>query len=405
MIKVFTGLNQILTLSEAQRKDGRNLLPEDLSLVTQGSVVFDENSILWVGEQKSIPLEYQSAKTFDLSGHVLTPEIVDSHTHLVFGGDRAQEYADRLNGKSYEEIAKRGGGILLTMNQTNSASLEILFNEACSRIERIHSYGIGTIEIKSGYGLNFDKEFQISLLIDRLKKQFAPRIQILNTFLAAHDVPKSFGTSAQYLSQVVLPLLEKLAPLKIIDAVDIFHEKNYFTENDVKMLFEKAQSLKIACKSHADELNDNDGATLASSYYALSADHLLKISDSGIKNLSESSTVATLLPGTAFFLGKPLAPARKMLDARVKVAIASDYNPGSCHCDNLLLIASISAAQLKINQAELWCGITLNAAHALGLKNQGAIVVGMKPRFSLFKTESLSHITYNWGRNFSVSLP
>lgn len=404
MLKAFTDLNEIVTLKGAHSKDGRNLVPEDLSIIKNGAIVFDETKIIWVGESSNFPSQYRNIAQ-SLPDHVLTPEIVDSHTHIVFGGDRAQEYADRLNGTTYEEIAKRGGGILYTMKKTNEASLEELFNDACERVERLHSYGIGTIEIKSGYGLNYEREFELSLLIDKLKKKYLHKVRIFNTYLAAHDVPKSFEDSLGYMEEVVLPLLDELAPLNIIDAVDIFHEKNYFNSNDVTLLFEKATSLGIPLKIHADELNDNNGAELAASHKALSADHLLKISPNGIKSLAKSNTVATLLPGTAFFLGKPLAPARAILDAGVRVAIASDYNPGSCHCDNVLLVASMSAAQLKLNQTELWAGITLNASHALGFKNQGAIVPGMEPRFSLFKTPGLSHITYNWGRNFSVSLP
>jgi len=404
-MKAYLNLNEILTLKNAHQKDGRNLTSSDLSLIQKGAVVFDEEKILWIGETKDLPSEYKSVQAFDLKGHTLTPEIIDSHTHIVFAGDRAQEYADRLNGVSYEEIAKRGGGILLTMRQTNEASAEDLFQSACERIERLYSYGIGTIEIKSGYGLNFEKELEVSKIIDRLQRKFSLQIQIFNTYLAAHDVPKSFLSSSEYMNEVVIPLLDELAPLKIIDAVDIFHEKNYFTKEDVDLLFNHAMKLGIPRKIHADELNENGGAALASSHKSLSADHLLKISDEGIEALKNSSTVATLLPGTAFFLGKPLAPARKMLDSGLKVALASDYNPGSCHCDNLLLIASLASAQMKITQSELWAGITLNAAAALGKNNQGAIVEGMKPRFSLFKAPSLSHITYNWGRNFSVSLP
>lgn len=404
MLKALINLNEIATLKGAHSKDGRKLVPEDLTIIKNGAIVYDETKILWVGEMSKFPEQYRNiAKNF--SGHVLTPEIVDSHTHIVFGGDRAQEYADRLSGTSYEEIAKRGGGILLTMNQTNAASTEDLFNSACERIERIASYGVGSIEIKSGYGLNFDKEYEISLIIDRLKQKYSPDIQIFNTYLAAHDVPKSFSSPRAYLEEVVIPLLEKLAPMKIIDAVDIFHEKNYFSAEDTTLLFEKAKALGIPRKIHADELNDNGGALLAAKFEALSADHLLKISPEGIKALSQGKTVATLLPGTAFFLGKSLAPARALLDSGAKVAIASDYNPGSCHCDNVLLVASMSAAQLKLNQAELWVAITLNASAALGLSQQGYIAAGMKPRFSLFKTESLSHITYNWGRNFSVTVP
>lgn len=403
-MKTYVHLNQLVTLEGALKKDGRRLVPADLSIIEDGAIVFDDERIVWTGKSSELPAEYHK-NAIDMKGHVLTPEMVDSHTHIVFGGDRAQEYADRLNGVSYEEIAKRGGGILLTMTQTNKATTEELFNSACTRIERLHSYGIGTIEIKSGYGLNFEKEYEVSLVIDRLKKKYQPKIQIFNTYLAAHDVPRTFSSSTQYLKEVVLPLLEKLAPMKIIDAVDIFHEKNYFTAEDTDLLFTRAKELGIARKIHADELNDNDGAALAVKHEALSADHLLKISEQGIKALAESNTVATLLPGTAFFLGKPLAPARVMLNAGVKVAIASDYNPGSCHCDNVLLVASMAAAQLKLRQVELWCGLTLNAASALGLKNQGVLVPGKAPRFSLFKTDSLSHITYNWGRNFAVNQP
>jgi imidazolonepropionase len=404
-LKAYIHLNEILTLKNAHHKDGRKLYPDDLSIITDGAIVFDDKKILWVGPTGEMPEQYKSFPFKSLKDHVLTPEIVDSHTHLVFGGDRAKEYADRLNGIPYEEIAKRGGGILFTMKETQNAGNEALFEMARERIQRLHSYGIGTIEIKSGYGLSFEKEKEISLVIARLKKHFSPQIQIFNTYLAAHDVPKEFSSSADYVKQVVLPLLKELAPLNIIDAVDIFHEKNYFTTEDTRELFQLALDLGIPRKIHADELNSNGGAEIAASFSALSADHLLKISDDGIAKLAHSTTVATLLPGTAFFLGKILAPSRKMLDAGVKVAIASDYNPGSCHCDNLLLIASISAAQLKINQAELWCAITYNASHALGKMDQGVLVPGMKARFSLFKAESISHITYNWGRNFSVSLP
>ncbi len=405
MNKVYRNLNEILTLEGAVRKDGRRLLPEDLCLIQGGAVVLENDLIVWVGKTSELPINYQSYQQIDLSHHVLTPELVDSHTHIVFGGDRAQEYADRLNGVSYEEIRKRGGGILLTMNETNQASIEDLFESACRRIERLYSYGVGTIEIKSGYGLNLDKEHAISRLIHKIKKHFEPRIKIFNTFLAAHDIPISFPSSADYVEEVVLPLLEDLSKEKIIDAVDIFHEKNYFSSDDVKKVFLLAKSLGIATKIHADELNDNDGASIAVEFESLSADHLLKVSEQGIGALASSRTVATLLPGTAFFLGKALAPARAMLDAGVKVAIASDFNPGSCHCDNILLIGSLAAPQLRLNQAELWCGMTLNASHALGIGDQGAIVPGMKARFALFRAESLSHITYSWGNNLRVNFP
>jgi imidazolonepropionase len=250
--------------------------------------------------------------------------------------------------------------------------------------------------------LNFEKEYEISHIIHDLKNIVRPDVQIINTFMAAHAVPKQYSNSYEYMKEVVLPLLDKLGEEQILDCVDIFHEQNYFSDEDVISLFERANRWNIPVKIHADEFNDNKGAILAAKYQALSADHLLTTGADGIAALKDSSTVATLLPGTGLFLGKTQANARAFLDAGVKVAIASDFNPGSCHCDNLLLIASLAAPIYKMNMAELWCAITLNASHALGLKNQGAIVSGLRPRFTIFNTDALDRITYNWGKNLAI---
>ena len=223
--------------------------------------------------------------------------------------------------------------------------------------------------------------------------------------MAAHAIPKEFKSSKEYLQELVIPLLNDLAPMNIIDYVDIFFEQNYFTKEDCEALFELAHKLNLGIKVHADELNTNFGAELAAKHKLLSADHLLKVSDTGIKMLADSNTVATLLPGTALFLGKSFPPARKLLDQGCRVAIASDYNPGSCHCDNLLLIASVAGKNLEMNSCELWSAITLNAAKALGLNNQGAIVSGMKPRFTIFKTKNSENVFYEWGKNLVVKEP
>lgn len=401
-LKLFKNFDQIATLQSAYLKDGRNLKPEDMSIINNASVVFDEKEIKWVGPHKELPTEYKELDGKDFSGKVLLPELVDCHTHIVFGGDRSKEYSMRLNGADYQEIAKAGGGILSTMNATNKASEKELFELSVARIEQIHSYGVGTIEIKSGYGLNFDKEKECSLLIDKLKHYFKGRVQIRNTYMAAHAIPKEFSSSNEYLQKVVIPLLKELSNLNIIDAVDIFHEDGYFDEVDTQQLFDVASFLNINVKSHADEFKDNKGAILAAKNNALSTDHLLMTGPDGIEALANSSTVATLLPGTGFFLGKPQASARKFLDAGAKVAIGSDYNPGSCHCDNVLLIASLAAPQYQMNITELWAAITLNAASALNLKDQGSIKDGLAPRFSIFDVDSIDKITYNWGRNYSI---
>ncbi|MBC7540126.1 MAG: imidazolonepropionase [Bacteriovorax sp.] len=402
-IKIFRNFSEIATLASAHHKNGRRLNPDDLGLIKNGSIVFDHEKILWVGEDRNIPEDFlnKGHAEIDVTGKVCLPEIVDSHTHLVFGGDRAHEYTMRLNGASYEDIAAAGGGILNSMKGTQNLTRKDLLKLGQQRVKTIHSYGVGTIEVKSGYGLSFDKEYELSHVIHDLKNIVRPEVQIINTFMAAHAVPKSFNSSYEYMKEVVLPLLDKLGEEQILDCVDIFHEENYFSHDDVVSLFERAKRWNINVKIHADEFNDNKGAILAVKHEALSADHLLRTTEDGISALANSNTVATLLPGTGLFLGKSQANARAMLNSGVKVAIASDFNPGSCHCDNLILIASIAAPIYELNQTELWCAITLNAAHAVGLKNQGAIVEGLKPRFSVFNTDSIDRITYNWGKNLA----
>lgn len=394
-------IKQLATLEGVYQKQGRNISPEDLGIIEQAAVVFSSDEILWVGSDDKYPAEYNSAEQVQAAHLIMTPELVDSHTHLIFGGDRASEYRMRLNGADYQEIAKAGGGILNTMKGTRGASEADLFKLCCQRVEKLMSYGVGTIEVKTGYGLDFENEYRLAKIVDRIKRHFNPTVQIFRTTMAAHALPPEYKSTSEYINEVVLPLLDKLVEENLVDAVDIFHEQGYFETVDVRTLFDHAVKLNLPRKIHADEFVDNKGGLLATEYDCLSADHLLATGDDSLQALAKSNTVATLLPGTGFFLGKPQAPARKILDAGAQVAIASDYNPGSCHFDNLLFIASLAAPTYGMKQAELWSAITFNAAQALGLKNQGALRVGMKPRFSFFHAPSLDHITYHWGDNFA----
>lgn len=404
-MKVYRHLSQIMTLETASKKDGRKLIPNDLSIIDDGAIVFDDNEIVWVGKSAELPAPFLNHEVFDLHGHVLTPGLVDSHTHLLFGGNRSREYTQRLNGVDYQAIAKAGGGILYTMNETLKMTEDQLFDVGIERVIRLESYGVKTIEMKSGYALTQEGELRLLRAAKRLKQHFSGRVRIFSTYLGAHAVPSNYSSSSEFLDKVVIPTLVIAQSEDLVDAVDIFSEKGYFTEEDTDKLFIFAKSLSLPTKIHADEFNDNGGASLAARHQSLSADHLLKVSEGGIADLAQSMTVATLLPGTAFFLGKPLAPARAMLDGGCRVALASDYNPGSSHVDNLLLVASLAAPSLKMNLAELWAAITLNASAALGLYDQGAIVVGKKPSFALFRVNDVSEITYNWGRNLSVICP
>lgn len=401
---ILENLSQIVTLSGAHKKDGRNLKVEDLSIIDDASLVFNDQEILWLGKSYKLPKKYLPIKRkYNLRGKILLPEIVDSHTHLVFSGDRSTEYVARLNGSTYQDIAARGGGISYTCEETRSSSTEELFQLGCERIERMHSYGVGTIEIKSGYALDYEKEYELSFVIDKLKKHFSPQVQIINTFMAAHAVPRGL-TSKQYLEETVKPLMIKLSSKGIIDFVDIFFEENYFSKQDVLDLSTLVTELGLKLKVHVDEFNDNKGAVLATQLNAHSADHLLMTSDDGIEALSNSETVATFLPGTCMFLGKPLFSIKNWFDKGVKIALASDFNPGSCHFDNLFQLANFAAPTYKMNQAQLWSSITLNAAHSVGLKDQGAIVKGLRPRFSIFNVRSIDELSYNWGKNYFEKL-
>ncbi len=398
-MKVFHHISELVTLKDAHQKDGRKLLESDLSIINDASIVANSDQILWCGKASELPAQYEKLEKFDCQNYTILPSWVDAHTHLVFSGNRAHEYSMRLNGATYEEIAKAGGGIVYTMTQTRNQSFEELKKLTNQRLAKLYSYGVSTVEIKSGYGLSLNSEENMTRVIHACKLEWENKITIKNTFMAAHAKPKEFSTTAEYMKSVVIPLLEKLAPEKIIDAVDIFHEKNYFTDEDTELLFKKAKELKISCKMHADELNDNNGAALAAKFHALSCDHLLMINDTGIETLAKTPTVAMLLPGTGFFLGKPQANARKMLDAGVKVAIASDFNPGSCHYDHVFKIAQFVAPTYKMNRAELMAALTLNASHALNIFDQGSIQPGMKSKFSLFKAKKLEDILYTWNED------
>jgi imidazolonepropionase len=402
MIKVYKNLNQILTLENAFKKDGRFLSSDDLSIINNGALVFDDKKILWTGASDKIPKKYSNEIVFDLSGHCLTPALVDSHTHLLFGGDRSHEYAKRLNGTSYEEIRSAGGGIAFTVKKTKEETDHILLQKSFNHIEQMIAQGLRTLEIKSGYGLFLEDELRLLHIIDKLKNYFSNKITIISTFMGAHAVPSGY-TSTSFINEHVLPLIKSHHHL--IDQVDIFFEVNYFDEKDVRALSTLVKKYNLPFKMHADEFTDLGGARLACELEALSADHLLGISENGIKALSKSKTVATLLPGTALFLGKKMAPAQKMAQAGVKIAIASDFNPGSCHYPNLFKIAAISTPTLGLNLCEMWSAITFNAAHSLGLFDRGVIKEGFLPLFNLYKIDSIFKISYSWNEDFISSLP
>lgn len=392
---LLTDISQLITLEGAYKKDGRKILEEDLSIINNGAIAYSEDKILWVGKTSEIPNSYTNFKQKSLKNKILLPGFSDCHTHTVYSGSRAAEYAQRLSGADYQQIAASGGGILSTVTATRNESEDELFNLAATRIKKMVSRGITSLEIKSGYGLTAESELKILKVIGLLKRHFSKQLRIFSTFMGAHAVPSDFKSSADFMQKEVLPLLED-SYLKFYDAVDIFHEKGYFSDDDAKQLFNLAKTKGKAIRMHADEFNDNQGAALAMEYKALSCDHLMKINSNNLLKLGKSKTVAVALPGTSLFLGKDWAPIRELIDANAKVAIASDFNPGSCHYSDLVMIAKMVAPKFKINIGQLITSITLNPSHSLGFMDEGVLQEGKRPSFSIFNVKSINDFVYDW---------
>jgi imidazolonepropionase len=368
-----------------RHKDGRKPVEADLGLIPDGALVYNTrkigtktlpDQIVWVGATKDLPEEYAQTPKRDLGGkHVVVPGLIDCHTHLVFAGDRSEEFALRCGGATYEEIASKGGGIQTTVNATRDASVEELEALAIPRVQEAWGYGVRTLEIKSGYGLKHDAELRSLQVVENLRARF-PEMTFVSTYLGAHAWPKD-QTKETYLAEMMAQTLPEVAKKKLASFCDVFIDEGYFSREEGRLLLERARELGLNLKVHADELGNTESASLAAHVAAHSADHLLKISDDGIKELAKSETVAVLLPGTAFYLKAEHAPARKLIDAGACVALSTDFNPGTCMTLNLPAILTIAALYLKMTRAEIFAAVTYNAARAIGLENRkGTIEAG-----------------------------
>lgn len=317
-------------------------------------------------------------KRISAAGKTVLPSWCDSHTHIVFAGSREQEFVDRIRGLSYEEIAKRGGGILNSAEKLRAASEEELFESATNRLNDIIQQGTGAVEIKSGYGLSIESELKMLRVIKRLKA--SSPLSIKATFLGAHAIPNEFkGRKNDYLRMLIDELLPIIASEQLADYCDIFCENNYFDALDTKALLAAAAKLGIQGKVHAEQLSHSGGIRAGIEAGAVSVDHLEYISDEDIELLKNSSTIPTLLPGAQFFLNLPLPPARKMLNAALPVAIATDFNPGSAPSGNMAFNLSLACVLYKMTPEEAINAATINGAFAMGLgSSHGSITVGKK---------------------------
>jgi imidazolonepropionase len=395
MIRAYVHASEILTGSGIRRKNGSHIHEEDLSPIADGAIVYSDK-ILWVGETKHLPKKYQRLKKTDLKlKHAIIPGLVDCHTHLIFAGNRASEFAARCGGATYQEIASQGGGILASVRATRQASATQLEKLAIARLKEAYGWGVRTIEIKSGYGLSTEAELKILSVIPKLRKRF-PQMTITSTFLGAHAFPEEMA-HGDYVREIVDKMLPIIARKKLADTCDIFVDEGYFTPAQAREILGKARALRLKTKIHADEMGDTGSAKLAANLKCLSADHLLKISRQGIEALAASETVAVLLPGTAFYLKAVHAPARALLDAGAKVALSTDFNPGTCMTLSLPTIMTMGALYLGMSRAELFASVTYNAAKALGLESRkGTVETGMDADFLVLPYPKFEEMYYRF---------
>ncbi|MCM2277614.1 MAG: imidazolonepropionase [Oligoflexia bacterium] len=405
MVRAIIHASELLTGAGIRKKDGRKVLEKDLGRIPDGALVYSTRKqdgkeipdrIEWVGPTAELPRRYARARKQDLRGvRALIPGMVDCHTHLVFAGDRSDEFALRCGGASYEEIAARGGGIVSTMRATREASPALLERLGRERLKEMAAYGVRTIEIKSGYGLSVESELKLLEVIQRLKRA-APGVTVSSTFLGAHAFPPD-RSREEYLRDVIEVMLPEVARRKLADSCDVFIDPGYFTVEEGRAILARAAKLGLRIKLHADELADTGSAGLAAELGALSADHLLKISDAGIAALAASRTVAVLLPGTAFYLKAAQAPARKLLSAGAAVALSTDFNPGTSMCLSLPAVMTIAALYLGMTRAEIFAGVTYNGAKALGLeKRKGTLEAGRDADFAVLPFSRFEEAYYRF---------
>jgi imidazolonepropionase len=372
-----------------------------LRSLENGSIACGEGRIQWLGEEGTLPgtLEISPATVvLDASGLVVLPGLIDSHTHTIFAGSREDEFELKIQGATYQDIASRGGGIKNTMIRTRQSSKAELLKTGIERAVAALHFGITTLEMKSGYGLSFDEEIKILEVIRELRAHVP--VDIVSTFLGAHTIPPEFSDNRKgYVDLICEKMIPHIADKKLAEFCDAFCEANVFTIEETRKIFEAAKRYGLKLKLHADQLTNTGGAELCADMGAVSADHLEHISDKGIQALKNSKVVAGLLPGCSFFLNMRYAPARKLIDAGIPVALATDFNPGSCMTQNLQMILSIACTQMRMTPAEAIQAVTLNAARALDRQDIGNIRPGMKADLALFRVPNYQFIPYNFAQN------
>ena len=369
-------------------------------LATPGVIAVQSGLVAYAGPAEGLPPELLThGARHDGGGALVTPGLVDCHTHLVYGGARAQEFAMRLAGASYEDIARAGGGIVSTVKATRAASEDELFERAAPRLQALLAEGVSAVEIKSGYGLAAQHERKQLRVARRLGQHFG--VTVRTTFLGAHALPPEFeGRADDYIDEICNRMLPELAGEGLVDAVDVFCERIGFTRAQTERVFKMAQMMGLPVKLHAEQLSDMDGAALAAQYGALSCDHLEHLSSHGIQAMKAAGSVAVLLPGAYYTLRDThLPPIAALREAGVPMAISTDHNPGTSPALSLLLMVNMACTLFRLTVAEALAGVTVHAARALGLQaTHGRIAAGMPAHFVLWPLQEPAELAYWLGQ-------
>jgi imidazolonepropionase len=399
---IIKNASELVTCSGFSAKNGKEM--SELGIIADGAVVIEQGKISRVGGTAEVVAELKTSgkdlsgfDTINASGKAVLPGFVDSHTHLVFGGYRADEYAWRLKGDSYMDILQRGGGILSTVRATRSASRRELVEAGLKRLDSMLAFGVTTVEGKSGYGLDRETEIkQLEVMADL--NQLHP-LDVVPTFMGAHAVlPEHKGCEDAYIDFLLKEVVPEVFSRKLAEFCDVFCEKNVFSVAQSRRLLTSAALSGLKAKLHADEIVQLGGAELAAEIGAVSADHLLHASDDGIRAMAAAGVVATLLPATAFSLREPYARGRFMIDAGCAVALATDFNPGSCFCESIPLIAALAALYMNLTPEEIVTALTINGAAALGRADTiGSLDPGKQGDVVILEHPSYQFIPYHIG--------
>ena len=403
--KLIINASQLVVVKSDYGKPLRGKKQNNLEIIKDGALLICEGKIKDFGKSKILEKKYKTIEIIDADNRVVMPGFIDSHTHLIFAGKREDEFIMRLNGESYLDILNKGYGILSTVDQVRKSSKEELFNLAINRLFKLIQYGTTSVEIKSGYGLNFTDEIKILEVVSELKKK--TKINIKATLMAAHAIPKEYvNIKKEYINLICEEIIPYVSKNNLADFVDVFCEEGVYDINETRKVLEAGIFWGLKPKLHADEFKAIGGVSLASELNAISVDHLIVSDPNELIKLNNNETIAVILPGTSFILNNDNKKyGRNIIDNNIPLAIATDFNPGTCMCYSMQMMIELSVIRLGITIEEAINGATINASFASGLQDYtGSIEIGKSADIIILDLENYKEIPYNWGINKILSI-